>query len=326
MKKLNKLSIIIPSYNRKKYLKKQIKYWANTSYNIFILDGGSENFTNQEILKLPKNIKYIIDNSDVFERIAKIKKNISSKYILLLFDDEFYIKTTLEKIINYLDFNKGYLSSSSLPLGFTVINSDLIYEKIYPEIKKGIQFMENQEANKRLNSYLKFQYNIYMNSVIRKSIFFECVKLVNKCKFDLYALQEVLFGIRLSFASKHKILNEIGWLRNIGNPPIRYKGSFFDPSKRIGDWLRVEKQKKNRKLFFKILCKELKLNKNYIFWFEQKFFENFKINPSKNYYLSKFLRSEIIWNVIQRSKKVFLNLLFIKKLIFKKKKIYIEEV
>ena len=320
MKNLKKLSIIIPSYNRKKYLKKQIKYWANTSCNIFILDGGVENFTNQEILKLPKNIRYIVDNSEVFQRIAKIKKNISSKYILLLFDDEFYIKTTLEKIINFLDFNKKYLSSSSLPLGFTAINPDLIYEEIYPEIKKGIKFIENQKANIRLNSYLKFQYNIYMNSVIRKNIFFDCVKLVNKCKFDLYALQEVLFGILLSYASRHKILNEFGWLRNIGNPPIRYKGYFFDPSKRIGDWLRIDKQKKNRKLFFKILCKELKLDKNQFFWLEKKFSENFKVNLSKNHYLSKFFKNEIIWNFFQNLKKFFQNFLFIIKFTFKNKK------
>jgi glycosyltransferase domain-containing protein len=283
MKKLNKLSIIIPSYNRKKYLKRQIIYWANTPYKIFILDGGTENFTNQEVLKLPNNIRYIIDNSNVFERIANIKKNISSKYILLLCDDDFYVKQTLQKIINFLDCNKEYLSSSSLPLGFRKINTNLIYEVVYPEIKKRIKLPENKDSYRRLNNYFKFQYNIYNYSVIHTSIFFECVKLINKCNFDLYALSEVLFGIRLSLASKHKIINEVGWLRNIGNPPIRYKGIFYDPSMRIGDWLRVDKQKNNIKLFFKFLCKELKLNKNFIFLLEKRFRENYRIYGSIEY-------------------------------------------
>jgi glycosyltransferase domain-containing protein len=319
MKKLNKLAIIIPSYNRKAYLKKQISYWSSTPFKIFILDGGTDNFKKEEILKLPNNIKYFVDSSDIFIRIVKIKKYISSKYILLLCDDEFYIKSTLKKIITFLDFNKKYFSSSSLPLGFIETRGNLIYKEVYPEIKKRIKHPENEEPFKRLDSYLKFQYNIYMYSIMRSNIFFECVKLVNKCKFNVYALQEVLFGIRLSLASKHKILNKVGWLRNSGNPPIRYKGIFFDPSKRIGDWWRVDKEKNNRKFFIKILCKELKLKKNFYSFFEKKFSENFKRNSSKKYYLSIFFRNQIAWNLIQCLKNFFQNYILNINIIFKKK-------
>ena len=324
MKKSNKLAIIIPSYNRKKYLIKQISYWSNTPHKIFILDGGTDNFSDEEILKLPSNIKYFVDRSEVFARIARIKKNISSKYTLLLCDDEFYIKSTLKKIINFLDFNKKYLSSSSLPMGFIEANGKIIYEEVYPEIKKISKHPENQQSFKRLNSYLKFQYNIYMYSIMRSNIFFQCVKLVNKCKFDVYALQEVLFGIRLSLASKHKILNQVGWLRNSGNPPIRYKGIFFDPSKRVGDWWKLDKQKKSRKIFLKTLCKELKLNNNFILFFEKKIGENFKANFIKKNFMSKFFRNPRAWNLIQYLKNFFQYNMLIRKLLFRDK-IYIND-
>ena len=54
---LNKLTIVIVSYNRQKLLKRLVKFWLNYNVKILILDGSDiklqDNFLNS------KNITYI---------------------------------------------------------------------------------------------------------------------------------------------------------------------------------------------------------------------------------------------------------------------------
>ena len=41
---LNKLTILIPTYNRGKYLKQTIKYWSDYNVKLIVLDGSDQKF------------------------------------------------------------------------------------------------------------------------------------------------------------------------------------------------------------------------------------------------------------------------------------------
>ena len=53
---LKKLTIIIFSYNRQKYLIRTLKYWSNYDIKLLVLDGSSEKL--EDPILNNKNIKY----------------------------------------------------------------------------------------------------------------------------------------------------------------------------------------------------------------------------------------------------------------------------
>ena len=54
---LKKLTIVIFTYNRHKYLKTIIKYWSSYDVKLLILDGSDVKF--EDLCLNTKNIKYI---------------------------------------------------------------------------------------------------------------------------------------------------------------------------------------------------------------------------------------------------------------------------
>ena len=54
---LEKLTIVIFSYNRHEYLKRTINYWSNYNVKLVILDGSNKEL--EEDCVKAKNIKYI---------------------------------------------------------------------------------------------------------------------------------------------------------------------------------------------------------------------------------------------------------------------------
>ena len=49
---LSKITIVIPSYERQKYLIKKIKYWSNFEVDVHIVDGSDKPLDHFQIRKL----------------------------------------------------------------------------------------------------------------------------------------------------------------------------------------------------------------------------------------------------------------------------------
>ena len=61
---LNKLTIVILTYNRHKYLIRSINYWSNYNIKLLILDGSSVEL-NDSCLQ-SKNIKYVHNTKGLY--------------------------------------------------------------------------------------------------------------------------------------------------------------------------------------------------------------------------------------------------------------------
>ena len=84
---LQKLTVILISYNRHELLIRAIKYWSNFDIKVVIID-GSDVRLNDSYLNY-KNIRYVHDQRSLNDRLLNSFKYIDTEFMILACDDEF---------------------------------------------------------------------------------------------------------------------------------------------------------------------------------------------------------------------------------------------
>lgn len=113
------VSIIIPTYNREKYIKRAINSVLSQSFQdfeIIIIDDGSTDNTKKilEPYLKDKRIKYIFQKNQKVSRARNNGiKNSTGKYVALLDSDDYWIDNNkLKKQIDFLEKKQDYVLTS----------------------------------------------------------------------------------------------------------------------------------------------------------------------------------------------------------------------
>lgn len=218
--KLKNLTLVVPTYYRQNYALRLMNYWSGKGPNVIVLDGTNTPIDNDKISNL-KNISYHNLNSGFYERINKSLEMVNTRYVMLAGDDEFYLPSALIKCMNELDKNKELVACCGCSIGFFpekkyVRGIDVYMELIGYEINSSNPF---ERIKKHMSNYAVNQ--IY--AVCRASDWIKIFKgITNNREFSVFAIAEYQFEMCMSYAGKSKVLNELMWLRNMGeNEPIR---------------------------------------------------------------------------------------------------------
>ena len=107
---MNKISIIIVSYNVRTYLSNSIDSILKSSienFELIIVDNNSFDGTAEYISNNHPSIKLIANNSNVGfgKAVNQGAKIANSKHLLILNPDTIIEEDTLEKLINYIETN-----------------------------------------------------------------------------------------------------------------------------------------------------------------------------------------------------------------------------
>ena len=110
---LSDLTIVIPTYNRQKYLIRQLMYLSNYSVKLIIVDGSdkkiSEKFINE--LKFCKDFEYFHSmEMSYVERIKFATKKVKTNFAMCLAEDDFLVFKGVKKAIDVLN-NDNSLSA-----------------------------------------------------------------------------------------------------------------------------------------------------------------------------------------------------------------------
>lgn len=115
---LDKLTLIIPTYNRNYYLSRCLQYHSQFPFNeIIVADSSDSNkqLINKRVIdnireKYNITIKYIWTEAnndkygkDIVEKWSNAVQSVKTKYSLICTDKEYYIPSTLIKSIDYLE-------------------------------------------------------------------------------------------------------------------------------------------------------------------------------------------------------------------------------
>lgn len=151
-----KLSIIIPTCDRYKFLNRLISFLNNEKlFEIFVLDSSKKKVNNKKIFK-QKNVyyKYFPNSKTIHYKISKICKYIKTKYVVICADDDFLMHKGLFESVEFLENNLEY--SSAHGLYFSHPNFDEIKNKSNFNLIKlyGGKSAEENNIEDRIYNYL----------------------------------------------------------------------------------------------------------------------------------------------------------------------------
>ena len=110
---MKNVSIVIPTFNRKLYLKKCIDSCLNQTYEteIIVSDHGSTDGTNILLSEFKDKIKYLRREEDLGPHYSWLDGIINAKgeYVHLLYDDDYINPTFIEKCINLFTDEVGFV-------------------------------------------------------------------------------------------------------------------------------------------------------------------------------------------------------------------------
>ena len=186
---LDKLTIVIFTYNRHKYLKRTIKYWSNYQAKLLILDGSDVELDDPCLQA--KNVRYVYDTRGLHERLKNSGNFIDTEFTILSCDDEFYLPSALCSSIKYLLTESEYSSCGGRALGFGSYNNKIYGVDVYPKLKDRI--LNQYTPLERIYNHFSIYVPSHHYSVIRSEKFKLISKLVFEKKFSMYGGSELQF-------------------------------------------------------------------------------------------------------------------------------------
>lgn len=275
---LNKLTVVIPSYNRPTDLLKVINYWSDIeNLKVIVLDGSEKSLDRDIIKKFKKKIKYLnLRGISQVRRIFLSKKFIKTKYTVMCPDDEIYSPIGLIECINHLEKNQtSSCCMGDLVFGFRRRKSGIVFLRMYKTYSSRLKIKSKVKIDRAIEFMTSKINRPCMYSVMRskhyKNLTYFCSDLD---KFNCLDIYEILFDIYLPYCGEVKVIRTFNWLRNktddneIGNRFIRFH-EFWNSKKNshlkknlLKKFTKLLKNKEDKKLeqLFDIEANNLKTN------------------------------------------------------------------
>jgi len=197
---VEKITIIIPMYKRRKYLHRILDYYSNTDFNIMVADSSDEKFM---FCKDYKNVKYFhYKNRTYSKKMQEIIKKVKTKYVVICADDDFIIPDSIKKCVKFLNENSDYASAQGLYISFINESKKIIHIPAYlSSIGKDINSNDSLKRLKQLlSSYLQLFYSVHRTENLN------VVFKISEKKIKNLNLIELLIAIVSCINGKHKVL------------------------------------------------------------------------------------------------------------------------
>ena len=313
---LQKLTILIPSYNRSKYLKRTIKYWSNYNVNLIILDGSDSRLEDPCLNS--KSIKYIHNKKGYYDRLLSSIDHIETEFMILSCDDEFYLPSALSRCIEFLTKHADFSSCGGRAVGFRTDKNKIFFSKQYTKSRDFKLNHENPEE--RIINHFSNYVPAHTYSVMKSSKWKKICKHVFEKEYNFFASMELQTEYLAMVSGKSKIIPELLWMRNKEVPKIEGTNSSMSRSITINQWWYDKRYKKEKDDFLyrmKKACNDLSVDQIFVFT-EDKIAELFEIYIKNPKYKETIL-SKIKMKIPHKIKKYIRQVLLIKEIFIKDK-------
>jgi glycosyltransferase domain-containing protein len=215
---LKQLTLVIPSYERPKFLLRQIEYLAKWEIRVIIVDGSKYPLSAEALLRLKDlpHIDYRHLRESYVDRIVRAANEIDTPFAMCLADDDLYLQRGLLEAIEQLESDPSAVACMGQSIGLDFRLKKSYFFKYGSNLK---EYSVNGEAPKQriLNGLTEYR-SATPYAVFRTSIF----KKVWSSREHLSSLETVEYehAIRTYLYGRLISTDSIYWIRSFEAQPV----------------------------------------------------------------------------------------------------------
>jgi len=176
---IKEITLLIPTKNRSIFLKRVLLYYKNINFTGTLAIGDSstgdyliENKKIYESMKGYININYeTFPDKNLCQTSHELLKNVKTKFVAEVHDDNFIVPDSIEKCINFLENNTSYSAARGLGISIKTKN-DVPYGKLIKCVKKKQPSSEHDSASSRLinlyGDYSDIHYAVHRSEIYKE--------------------------------------------------------------------------------------------------------------------------------------------------------------
>ena len=215
---MEKVSIILPTYNSDSVLKnaiESVKYQTYENWELLIIENGKKGQAEEIIKKINDNrIKYIYQEvANVSEARNTGLNNASGEYIAFLDSDDKYGKDFLENMIKNISINKTQLVTCG-------------YKRVYDKKQILIKQCKNIENTTNIKEYLETLKENYLFNELWNKMYISKIIKENNIRFNpKYEIGEnFLFNLdNIKYIEKASYINNTLYIYTEGETGLKLK-------------------------------------------------------------------------------------------------------
>ena len=229
-----KLTLICPSYERHHYLRRSFSFWGHRDDVYVIYADGSHSPLESPAMSAP-NLRYLHHPVSIQERLLALCDQVSTPYVCLLGDDEFYIPSAMQSCVDFLECHSDYVACMGRAIGFSRLRGNIALSPQYPRLRN--RDLSDSVALNRLESHFSSYVPAHCYAITKTDVFQAAMEAALSIELDILSIFELVEESIIAAAGKSIVLPVLYWLRSFEAPPIRNTGDLgLDTSKLFHDW------------------------------------------------------------------------------------------
>jgi glycosyltransferase domain-containing protein len=239
------ITIIIPTYNRPKFLERAMSFWASYNCQIIVVDGSGVAFKNAKEIEGFGNIRYIHSLTSIEDRILFASSIVETEFVAMLPDDEFYLPSALETAKNILKARIDVSFVAGATIGFFGAKGQLFTKHQYEGDYELV--INSDSALRRIGQRFESTDSTIYFGLRRLKDFREVISFACAKKYSCPYIHEIQVETATLLQGKIHFIKELMWLRCHEAPPI--SNNTFNRDYSVADWFSDEKMQAERECF-----------------------------------------------------------------------------
>jgi glycosyltransferase domain-containing protein len=203
---MNNVTIVVPTHNRHKYLKRSMEYFKNFDAHIIYCDSSFEKYSKE----LYSNISYLhLPDQNFASKVLIALERVSTSLVALCADDDFILMDSLFHGCSILNNNEKISTVIGKTIFFHEKFDGFFYEnsKFHP---RQILFSPSENAISFFSDYTQILWGLF-----RKENLITCYKLIKEANFYNENFFEITIGAISCYFGGVSIIDKIWSIREL---------------------------------------------------------------------------------------------------------------
>ena len=214
------LTVVIPTYDRRRLLMRALRYWAGLPVRVIVMDGSPDALAPSDLPSIHNRIAYVHAPISIIKRMAQAGDMVETPFVTLIGDDEFHLYSGLAGSVAELQQDPGLVACMGRAVGFNLLEDGRLGgRQVYADFA-GRQIFGDTPAARMVQHFARYAPStIY--SVQRVTAWRQAYAAPLEREFPILASAEIQVELAMAALGRSKILPILHWFRSYESAPVR---------------------------------------------------------------------------------------------------------